>query len=601
MSRNDPQLTLPEALCAPAWSSPCGLDPKPEEASALGLAGRAREALGCGRRRLAVLRCGVFLGFTAIAVKLCLIGLGTAAGDKTGGLGTQAAELEIPRAEIHDRNGAVLATSVTGYALYADKVLLHRPETVAKKLAPLLPEVDVEKLHRDLTSPGGFAWVAREISPSRLQQVLDLGLPGIRYKRESKRIYPKAAATAHVIGGTSVDEEGIAGLELTFDEALRGSDTPLRLTLDLRLQHLLGEELRRAMRETRAAGAAGVILDAKTGEVLSLVSEPGFDPHRLAEVLGAVKPGREADSPAFNRATKGLYELGSVFKILTAGMALQDRVVGLADGFDATKPIRVDGLRIADYRGKHRWLTVPEIVKYSSNIGAAQMGLAVGKQAMQLYLDALGLLAPASVELPEVGHPLLPPRWTDSSTATIAFGHGINVSPLQLASAVAAAVNGGVYYPPTLVESDEPRLGIQVFSPKVSRSLRWMLRQVVLDGSGRRADAKGYLVGGKTGSAEKVVNGGYVEGKLISSFVGAFPIDEPRFVVYALLDEPAPLGPRQSATGGLVAAPLVGRIVERMGALLGEAPLAEIESASVDANLTPRGLGRLLLASHSAH
>jgi len=337
----------------------------------------------------------------------------------------------------------------------------------------------------------------------------------------------------------------------------------------VRVQHILHEELNRAIADFNGIGGAGIILDLKTGEVLSLVSLPDFDPAR---------PGEASDDTRFDRATLGLYEMGSVFKIFTAAMALDSGTVNLKSGFDASQPIHISRFTISDYHAKNRWLSVPEIFMYSSNIGAAKMALAVGTDTQRAFLNRLGMLHAASLELPEIGKPEVPSTWREINTMTIAFGHGISVSPLQCAVGVNAIVDGGILIPPTLVKRDDdnPALGPRVIKAETSATLRKLMRLVVEEGTGKNADVPGYRVGGKTGTAEKVAGRAYRAGALLSSFIGAFPIDDPRYVMVAMIDEPKPNSKSHGyATGGWVAAPAIARVVERMAPLVGIAPIDE--------------------------
>ena len=339
----------------------------------------------------------------------------------------------------------------------------------------------------------------------------------------------------------------------------------------IRIQDMLRQELGAAVLEFRAIGGAGMVLDVHTGEVLGMVSLPDFDPNAPVEDNVDVR---------FNRAAKGVYEMGSTFKLFTVAMALDSGVTTLGGGYDASKPLRVARYTIRDYHAENRWLSVPEILVHSSNIGAAQMALDVGGPAQRRYLGRLGLLSRAAVELPESGTPLTPKPWRDINTMTVGFGHGIAVSPLQLASAVAAVVNGGLWRPPTVLLQGKESLsaGERVFSARTSAQLRGLMRLVVRYGTGRKADVPGYLVGGKTGTAEKLVAGRYRRDARISSFVGAFPIDAPRYVVLAMIDEPK--GNKSTlnyATGGWVAAPVVGRLVTQLAPLFGIAPKVDEE------------------------
>ena len=481
------------------------------------------------------------------------------------------------RADITDRNGVVLATSLAAASLYADTRKVPDPVRAASDLATLLPGVREAVLERRLTSGRRFIWLRRKLTPNQQYRVNRLGIPGLEFRQEERRVYPQGRLAGHVVGLTDADGRGIAGIEKFFDRSLaRGVARPVALSLDVRVQHALREELLAGLARTRASGAAGLVLDVLNGEVMALVSLPDFDPNDVA-----ASPERNR----FNRVTLGAYEMGSTFKTFTAAMALDARVVSMTSGYDATKPIRISRFVIRDYHAKRRWLSVPEIFMYSSNIGAAKMALDVGPEAQRRFLGRLGLLTRAEIEVPESAPPLLPARWHQTETMTIGFGHGLAVTPLQLASGVAALVNGGLRVAPTLIrrEAGRPVVTQRVIRRHTSAQIRRLLRLVVERTSGRQANAPGYLVGGKTGTAEKSVRGGYDRNALLSSFVAAFPITAPRFVVLVLLDEPKPGADGLRPTAGRTAAPVVGRLVPRIAPLLGVAPVDEDDAEIVEA------------------
>ncbi|MEE8223115.1 MAG: penicillin-binding protein 2, partial [Alphaproteobacteria bacterium] len=374
---------------------------------------------------------------------------------------------------------------------------------------------------------------------------------------------------SHLLGFAGTDGVGLAGVEKKFNDSLRAGAKPLVLSVDTRIQHILTKELAAAVGEFRAAGGTGLVMDTDTGEIIAMASLPDFDPN---------VPNRSPAKALFNRATLGVYEMGSTFKVFTLAMALDSGAVRMSGGFDASKPIRVARFRITDYHGKNRWLSVPEIFMYSSNIGAAKMALALGTRGQRDYLGRLGLLTPSSVEVPEVGAPLVPSPWRKINTMTIAYGHGIAVSPAQLAESVATVANGGIRYPATVLKplKDEPAKGRRVLKRRTSLEIRKLMRLVVTGGTGRQGHAPGYLVGGKTGTAEKTRGRGYWTKALVSSFVGVFPITAPRYVVLVVIDQPR--GNKRTygyATGGWVAAPAVSRIISRAAPLLGVAPVDE--------------------------
>jgi len=529
------------------------------------------------------------LAFFLLAGRLVELGLGGTAAEPSLAEAS-AAPLATGRADIVDRNGVVLATTLPTASLYADTREVPDAEEAAALLVAVLPDLDRDELTAKLASGKSFVWVRRQLSPREQYEVNRLGIPGLQFQREMTRVYPQGDLTAHIVGFTNVDNRGLAGMEQAFDERLRGSAEPLALSIDVRVQDLMTTELAASMAEFQAIGAAGVVLDIQTGELLASVSLPSFDP---------LAPAAAPDDARFNRVTLGVYEMGSTFKIFTAAMALEEGTVSLTSGYDASQPIKIAGYTIRDYKGKNRWLSVPEIFIYSSNIGAAQMGRAVGTERQQAYLAALGLTQPAPIELLEVGRPMLPSPWREINTLTVSYGHGIAVTPLQLATAVAAVVNGGVLKPATLLDNPNGTAGVRVLSEETSAAMRFLMRLNVIKGSGKRAEVAGYLVGGKTGTADKLVNGRYADDKRMASFVGAFPMDNPRYLVLAMIDEPkGTVETHGYATGSWVGAPVTGRIIERLAPLLGVAPAAPEMEAETDAALIPVSLEGSALASN---
>lgn len=474
----------------------------------------------------------------------------------------------MARADIVDRNGVLLATSLKTASLFADPRKITDPAAAAQRLVEILPDLSEEVVAARLGSGKSFVWLRRNLTPRQQFEVNRLGIPGLEFEKEERRVYPHGRLAGHIVGFTNVDNVGLAGIEKSMDAAIAGAREPLRLSIDIRVQQILRQELAGQIEKFKAIGGGGIVLDTESGEVVAMVSLPDFDPNAA---------GQAADDTRFNRMTLGVYELGSVFKIFNHAIALETGVANFASSYDATKPIRVARFTISDFHGKNRWLSVPEIFQYSSNIGSAKIALDIGAEVQRKYLGYLGLLRRTSIELPEKAQPIYPAQWREISTMTISYGLGIAVSPMQLVSAVAAVVNGGVLRPATLIKRDTPQtVGVRVFSDETSDQMRRLLRLVVEDGTGGNADAKGYLVGGKTGTAEKELNGRYKRDALISSFVGVYPMTAPRFVVFAMLDEPK--GIKESygfATGGWTAAPVVRGIIARMAPLYGIAPLDE--------------------------
>lgn len=530
--------------------------------------GTFRRAIETGRSRLLIT--GAVMAFAFVAVGIRLVDLGAFATPATQAAATHAVTetaLQTDRSTIVDRNGVIVATSLTTTALAARPDRLLDPVQAARRLARVFPELDVADLEAKLTSDSPFVYIHRKLTPKMELAVMQLGIPGLEFERAESRVYPQGRLMAHVLGFTDIDGKGLAGIEQGLESRLKESDEPLRLSLDVRFQHVAHQELTKAIETYDAIGGAALVMDAHTGEVLSLVSLPDFDPN---------KPAASPDVNRFNRATFGTYELGSTFKIFNTAMALESGAATLSDGYDATDPIRVGRFLIRDYHGKGRYLTVPEIFVYSSNIGSAKMALDVGPPAQKAFMSALGMLQPIALEIPETGRPQYPETWRPVNTMTVSYGHGLSVTPLHLASGVASMVNGGILFPPTLLARDEMPIGRRIISESVSFDMRRLLRLNAVAGSGKRALVPGYMVGGKTGTADKPNGSGYNRRSRISSFVASFPMNDPRYVVYVVLDEPQ--GTKETfgfATGGWVAAPAVAAIIERIGAIAGIQPVEE--------------------------
>ena len=481
------------------------------------------------------------------------------------------------RPDLIDRNGEILATDIKTASLYAEPRRILDVDEAVEGLIRVLPELNEQQVRRRLDSNAGFVWLKREMSPRKAEEVHNLGLPGIGFLSEGKRFYPGGPTAGHIVGSVNVDNQGLAGIEKYIDDSWLAdlqslgftsdrSMEPVRLSVDLRVQHVVRDELVKAMERYHAIAAAGIVLNAKTGEVVAMSSLPDYDPNDRVQAL---------QKDRLNRVTGGVFEMGSVFKAFTTAMALDSGAVSINDSFDATRPLRAAGRTISDFHGKNRILSVPEIFIYSSNIGTAKMMLATGVERQQEFLERLHLTSRLKTELPENAAPLLPPKWNELAAMTISFGHGLSVTPMQTAVAAAAVVNGGTLLPPTFLprsEREAQDLGTRVVSDDVSRMMRYLFRLNVLKGSGRRADVPGYTVGGKTGTAEKIENGRYVRNKRRNTFLSAFPMDDPRYVVLVVLDEPKPEREGIGATAGLNTAPTVGAIVRRAAPMLGVMP-----------------------------
>ena len=478
----------------------------------------------------------------------------------------------------------MIATDVRAPSLFGEPRKIIDVDEAVEQLAAILPDLDTREMRERLSSKRGFVWLKREISPAQRLAIQNLGLPGIGFLSESRRIYPAGPEIAHAIGYVSVDNVGIAGLEkwidgqglaelrlagLTSDRTL----SPVSLALDLAVQHAVRDELAAAIVRYKANAAAGLVLDVRTGEIVSMVSLPDFDPNQ---------PRGMRDPIRLNRLTTGVYEMGSTFKALTVAMALDSGKFTLGSQLDARQPLQYGKYTIHDFHGQQRMLSLPEVFTYSSNIGAARMALALGVDAHRAFLKKTGQLDRLRTELPESAEPLAPKRWGELNTATIAFGHGLSVAPLQAVMATAALINGGLLIPPTFLrrsEEEAKRLAVRVIKPETSEKMRYLFRLNVERGSAKRAEVEGYYVGGKTGTSEKVVGGRYMKNKRLTVFMGVFPIDAPRYLVLVMLDEPQATADQREATSGLNAAPTSGKIIARIAPLLGLKPRLDVPPA----------------------
>jgi cell division protein FtsI (penicillin-binding protein 3) len=489
--------------------------------------------------------------------------------------------LHATRASITDRNGEILAISLPTAALYANPREMIDPADTARRLKAALPDLDEATVRARLNENKQFVYLARQLTPRQELQINDLGIPGVYFEPTERRHYPLGRVASQVLGGVDVDGHGVAGVERFFDQRLHDDPTPLALSIDVRVQAVMRDELLKAMDEFEAIGACGIVMDVRTGEVLAMVSLPDYD----ANDVGHASPDER-----FNRAVTGMYEPGSTFKLQTASLALDSGTVQIWNGFDASAPIHIGRFTITDFEGKHRWLYLPEILAYSSNIGAARMAEAVGSEKQRAWMQQMGMLSRIGIELPEAGLPLAPPaaNWKEIATLTIGFGHGIAVSPLHVVDGTAAVANGGVLYRPTILAHDPnapPREGFRVMKEATSDIMRKLMRLVVTDGYGKPAEVPGYYVGGKTGTAEKVAHRGYEKHANVAAFTSVFPMNAPRFAVYMMLDEPkANASTHGYATAGWVIAPSVGKVIARIGPMEGLLPDL-VDAPTINASL----------------
>ncbi|MCF6198647.1 MAG: penicillin-binding protein 2 [Hyphomicrobiaceae bacterium] len=483
----------------------------------------------------------------------------------------------IARPEIHDRFGRVLAMDVPTSSLYADpKILLGVDETV-EKLAVVLPSIDPEKLRNKLFTKRRFVWIKRFLTPDQRRAVYDLGLPGLYFLREPKRFYPLGAQSAHLVGTVDRDNKGLSGIERHIDQLMRderdgpGSNSdqkrPLVLSVDMRVQNGVVHELQKAILRYQAKAGVGIVLDIKTGEVLALSSLPSFDP---------LKPGEALQPDRINRAMRGVYELGSVLKTFTIAMGLDEGAVVEGQRLDVATPVKLGKFVIKDHhKTRDGTMSVREIFTHSSNVGAARIARKVGVDGHRAFLSRLQLLGRLRSEAGNAGLPLQPAKWHLADSLSVAYGYRLSVSPLQLASSAMALFNGGNLVRPTFLRRDKSealKLGTPVLQSSTSRFMRTVMRENVISGTGRAANIKGYRIGGKTGTARKAAKGGYGK-QLITSFIGIFPSESPRYLTYVMLDEPKKVkATRGQNSASSNAAPLTGAIILRVAPLLGVNP-----------------------------
>lgn len=483
------------------------------------------------------------------------------------------------RPVINDRNGLPMALDIRVPSLFAEPRRIIDVDEAAAAIRAVLPDLEEDWLKRRLDGNSGFAWVARELSPQQHTALMRKGIPGLDFLSETRRIYPAFRQASHVLGAVNVDNAGIAGIEAHIDKLYsldvlhstglgRGAALePVSLSIDMRVQNVLHRELGDALDRYQAVAAAGTIIDVHTGEIVGLVSLPDFDPNRPATML---EEGR------FNRITAGKFEPASIFKPITIAGALDAGVVALTDQVDARTPVRFGRHSISDYYGKYRHLSVAEVLTYSSNIGTVRIAEKLGPTEFRAFLGRMGFDTVPALELPEMTRPVVPTKLSEVASATVSFGHGLSVTPLQMLTGTAALVNGGYLVRPTLFKS-EPGAEIvsdRVISEATSVKMRYLLRLNALQGSARRANAlaDGYRLGGKTGTAEKVVDGRYSSEKVTTFFSSVFPLDAPRYAMVVMVDEPQPEKPGTGRTAAYNAGDISGRVIHRIAPMLGVHP-----------------------------
>jgi cell division protein FtsI (penicillin-binding protein 3) len=481
------------------------------------------------------------------------------------GAGLAAPVAETPavqpmRADFVDRNGVLIARDLPVSDLYASPAVFWDTDEAARGLAEATG-ADETRLKQAFAAKRGYVLVRRGLTPDVRDAAMRLGLPGLTFEKTYKRYYPAGSILSHAVGQVDPDDNGVSGLELGLDQLVRERSTPLALSFDLRVQHVLQHEMSEAMRTFSAKAAGGLVMDVRTGEILALASLPDYEPNSRSQAT--------AESIR-NRLTQDVYELGSIFKIFAFAQAVEDKTVRFDEYIDIAHPLKLGRFTINDFSRHGASLAVPMVFAESSNIGTGKIAMRSGPTRQQAFLRRMGLLDGLKTELPEMASPLYPRRWNEVEMVTISYGQGISVNPLAFAAAAASVVNGGTRVQPTFVKRDAPQTGDRVISESASASMRELMRLVVTEGTGSKADVPGYEVGGKTGTADKPVNGSYARHRLLSSFVGVFPMSHPQYLVFVMIDEPK--GTKASfgfATGGWTAAPAVGRVIARTAPLLG--------------------------------
>jgi cell division protein FtsI (penicillin-binding protein 3) len=535
--------------------------------------------------RLLVLGVFFFVAFAVIGGRMGGLATSDPVEPRSAALGST---ISAARADIVDRNGSLLATNFDTHALYAQPKHMIDPNRAADGLLKVFPDLDHARLIKDFTGDRKFLWIKKKISPEQMQAVHDIGEPGLLFAPREMRLYPNGTLAAHVMWGASFGKEGVAaaevigvaGAEKYFDDYLRdpaNGAKPLHLSLDLTVQAASERILYGGMKLMNAKGATSVLMDVHTGEVISVVSLPDFDPNDRPR---PATTGDQSDSPLFNRSVQGVYELGSVFKIFTAAQAVDLGLVNASTVIDTKGPMRVGGFNIGEFQNKNYGkLSVSDIIVKSSNRGTGRMVLQIGAARQKSFLKSLGFFDPTSFEIVEAagGKPLLPKRWTDLSAVTISYGHGLSSSPMHLAAGYAAIANGGRAVTPTLLKKTNPVVGPRVMSEGAARAARSMLRKVVSEGTASFGEVSGYAVGGKTGTADKPKpSGGYYDKKVIATFASIFPAHDPKYVLIVTLDEPVETsGDKPRRTAGWTAVPVAAEMIRRVAPLLGMRPTVE--------------------------
>lgn len=537
------------------------------------------------QNRLLFMSCAFAVAFGVVGLRMGAMAASQPSEPRTQ---VSGAQIMSQRADITDRHGRVLATNLLTHSLYAHPRQMIDPNAAAEKLAQIFPDLKVAQLKDDFSGKRSFLWIKKKISPEQMQAVHDIGEPGLLFGPREMRLYPNGRIASHVLGGATFGKEdvasaevvGIAGVEKAFDRWLRdpaNDGAPLSLSLDLTVQAAMEEVLSNGMRVMSAKGATAILMEVKTGEIVAMASMPDFDPNDRPRPL---LTGDASDSPLFNRAVQGQYELGSTFKIFPVAQALGLGLISPATMINTHTPMKIGKYLINDFHNYGGQLSVTDIIVKSSNVGTVRVAQLIGPERQKEFLKKLGFFEPTPLELSEAptGKPLVPQRWPAVTAATVAFGHGLAASPLHLATAYATIANGGKRVRPTLVHDRSQHEGEQVVSPAAAHTALLLLRQVVTRGTARAADVPGYEVAGKTGTADKPrPSGGYYKNKVVATLASVFPASDPQYVMVLSLDEPTVglAGGGESRTAGATAAPVAGEMIRRLAPLLGLRPITD--------------------------
>ncbi|MBP9692048.1 MAG: penicillin-binding protein 2 [Alphaproteobacteria bacterium] len=529
-----------------------------------------RYTLDMARTRLLVISCAFVLIFLVIVGRLIDVSL-FRKGSECSLAGANGCQRTNFRADIVDRNGELLATSLKTSSLYANARVILDAKEAADKLSQVLPELNHKETLQRLQSGKGFVWLARHLTPQKQAEIIRLGIPGVYFQQDDRRVYPHGELFSHVLGYTNIDNQGLGGVERKFNESLLSTENTLQLSLDIRVQHVLRDELLAGIDRFKAQGGAGMVMDVRTGEIIAMVSLPDFDPNQVG------KMGSEKEA-LFNRLTLGTYEMGSSFKIFNTALYLE-RGGNLFARFDVSAPFQIGRFKITDFPRPIRYpVTAAEIFMESSNIGAIKMAMQIGAAGQRDFFEKLGFFSTPSLEISEIGSPLFPKQWTETTSKTAAYGYGISITPLQLVTAIAGIVNDGMMQVPTLLKADisKSQTGKRVVSEKTSEIMRKLMYMIVKQGKSKKAQVVGYEVGGKTGTANTLKGKSYAKGQNNASFVGAFPMSSPQYIVLIMVDRPQAIKETYGFNAaGWNAAPIAGKVIGRIVSLLQVAPRSE--------------------------